>query len=138
MGGPARKKTKMKHTKIDDSRLPVTLLSGFLGSGKTTLLQNILQNKQGLKVSCQLGSAPAAQAGTWRRAASARLHAGNSILNPSRAQDSRPCSTRHAALAGREVAAAPSSDIHPPIHACARTNPRTRTRSLETAQAAVT
>jgi hypothetical protein len=55
MGGPARKKqrtskTKMSHNKIDDARLPVTLLSGFLGSGKTTLLQTILQNKQGLKV----------------------------------------------------------------------------------------
>ena len=34
---------------MKDTRLPVTLLSGFLGAGKTSLLQHILKNKTGLR-----------------------------------------------------------------------------------------
>ena len=33
-----------------ESRLPVTVLSGFLGAGKTTVLSHILNNRQGKKV----------------------------------------------------------------------------------------
>ena len=33
-----------------DSKLPTTVLSGFLGAGKTTVLSHILNNREGLKV----------------------------------------------------------------------------------------
>ncbi len=32
------------------SKLPVTVLSGFLGAGKTTVLNHVLANRQGLRV----------------------------------------------------------------------------------------
>jgi G3E family GTPase len=35
---------------VADKRIPVTVLTGYLGSGKTTILNNVLNNREGLKV----------------------------------------------------------------------------------------
>jgi G3E family GTPase len=44
-----KKEKHVMNTELD-TRLPVTVLSGFLGAGKTTVLNHILNNRQGLKV----------------------------------------------------------------------------------------
>lgn len=36
--------------KVSNNKIPVMVLSGYLGAGKTTILNNVLNNRDGLKL----------------------------------------------------------------------------------------
>ncbi len=42
--------SQIESSELNDTRLPVTVLSGFLGAGKTTVLNHVLANREGLRV----------------------------------------------------------------------------------------
>lgn len=44
------KQTESEIVNLPKRGMPVTIITGFLGSGKTTLVNQILENKQNLKV----------------------------------------------------------------------------------------
>jgi len=48
--GAWKEKFRKKGGDSTDSRLPVTIVTGFLGAGKTTLVKRILQNTHGVKI----------------------------------------------------------------------------------------